>query len=158
MDNKMLFPAPLRHKLVLTGIIGTICLMIGIALFIFLKDRTMLLLSIAVCCMCAFRAVSIYRIGRNQAYEVVEGVCASIAPKLFGKYRKIKIKDSDGNESTLLLGKHDRIRIGYLYRFYFKDIPRLTIGNERFDASFASDCFLGFEEIGIPESKADITE
>ena len=42
-------PAPLRRRLILTVLLGFACLLIGLAMFLFAKDRIMLLLSGAVC-------------------------------------------------------------------------------------------------------------
>lgn len=149
MANKLDFPAPLRRKLLLTTVIGVACFLIGFALFLFLKDQTTLLLSFTVLAMSLGQAISYYRILSTQAYEIVEGTCVAIAPKPLRKYRKIKIMDSDGNEISLLLDKQSKIKIGYQYRFYFKDTDRLTIGSEYFDSALNSDCFLGFEEVGV---------
>lgn len=73
----------------------------------------MLFLSFAVFAASAGRALSYYRIIIDKSYENVEGVCDSIVPKPLRKYRKIKIMDCDGNESTMLLGKQSKVKIGY---------------------------------------------
>ena len=112
-------PAPLRRKLFLTGIIGAGCLLIGAAMCFILKDRIMLFLSLAVFAASVVRVLSYYRIITDKSYETVEGVCVSVVPKPLRKYRKIKIMDGDGNESTMLLGKQSKVKIGYRYRFYF---------------------------------------
>ncbi len=109
----------------------------------------MLLLSMAAFAMCMVDAVSCHRIMTEHTYEVVEGTCVAISPKPLRKYRKVRIMDDHGIESALLLNKQATIRIGYRYRFYFKDTQRLTIGNQQFNAALSSDCFLGFEEIGV---------
>lgn len=140
------FPSPIRRKLFLTVLLGGVCLLIGLAMFLFAKDRIMLLLSGAVCIACLLRAWSLFQTVRRGEYETVEGVCTAITPKPLRKYRKISVTDDDGNESALLLGKQAKIRIGKRYRFYFKKTQRITVGNEYFDMSLSSDCFLGFEE------------
>ena len=81
----------------------------------------------------------------QREYEVVEGTCVGIVPKMLGRYRKIKIMDDEANESTLLLDKQSKIKIGDRYRFYFKKTTRVTLGNEYFDSALSSDCFLGYE-------------
>ncbi len=142
-------PAPLRQKFWLTGMVGILCLLVGIAMFLLWKDRTMLFLSFAVFAMCIGKAMSYRRILTDGAYEVVEGTCVAISSKPMRRYRKIKIMDNDGNEGALLLSKQAKIKIGYRYRFYFSDTQRLTIGNEYIDSSLSSDYFLGYEELGV---------
>lgn len=141
-------PLPLKRKLYLTVILGLLCLLIGIAMFLLLDDRMMLFLSLAVCCLSLCKAVDYYRIIAGRSYEMVEGTCVAITPKPLRKYRKIKIMDDNGNESSLLLGKQSKVKIGFRYRFYFKETRRLSLGSEYFDSALSSDCFLGFEELG----------
>ena len=148
MEKVIKAPTPLRNRLLLTALLGVVCLLIGLAMFLFAKDRVMLLLSAMVCIFSFYRAWSIYRVISRQEYEVVEGTCVGIVPKPLRKYRKIRIMDDEGNESALLLGKYSKIKIGFRYRFYFKKTQRLTLGNEYFDSALSSDCFLGYEELG----------
>lgn len=150
------FPTPLRQKLLLTGGIGMACLLVGLSVFLLLKDSMMLLLSAAVCGMSMAKAFSFYRLMRAQAYEVVEGTCVSIAPKPLRKYWKVQIMDDNGNETTLLLTKQAKIQIGARYRFYFKHAQRLTVGSGYFASPLSADCFLGFEEVdadALPERR-----
>ena len=88
-----------------------------------------------------------FRVASKKDYEIVEGTCSAIAPKLLPKFRKIKITDDEGNETTLLLSKQSKMSIGERYRFYFKKTTRVTLGNEYFDSALSSDCFLGYEPI-----------
>lgn len=141
-------PFPLRRKFYMTGLLGLLCLLIGIAVYFFSKDRTMLMLSGVVCILCILRAYSIFRIITDEQYETVEGTCVGIMPKPLRKYRKVRIMDDEGNESSLLLNKQSKVKIGYRYRFYFKKTQRLTLGNELIDSSLSSDYFLGYEELG----------
>lgn len=139
-------PLPLKRKIMITILVGLICLVIGIAIFIISNDKIMLILSLAVCGISVYKAFSIYQIILKKQYEVVEGTCVGIVPKPLRKYRKIRIMDDEGNESTLLLHKQSKIKIGDRYCFYFKQAAHLTLGNEYLDAATSSDCFLGYEE------------
>lgn len=139
------FPAPLKKKTVLTGLIGIGCLLVGIAFYIFGKDLIMLLLSIGIFLFSIYKAITLYLIASKGAYEKVEGVCTSIAPKLFGRYRKIKIVDEEKNERSLMIAKSSKIKVGDDYRFYFTRTEKLTISKEQFDLPDYSDTFLGYE-------------
>ena len=145
MDKWTTFPAPLKRKMILTALIGVGCLLVGVAFTIFAKDTMMLFLSIAVCAFSFYKSFSMYQVARKKEYEIVEGTCTSIVPKLLRKFRKIKITDDEGNEMTLLLNQQSKVAIGERYRFYFKKTTRMTIGNEYFDSALSSDCFLGYE-------------
>lgn len=141
-------PLPIKRKFFLTGIIGTICLLVGIAMFLLLKDKMMLFLSLAVCVLSIGKALEYYRVMAGEEYEVVEGTCVAVMPKPLRRYRKIKIMDDNGNGSTMLLGKQSKVKIGYRYRFYFKETQRISLGSEYLDSAMSSDCFLGYEELG----------
>ncbi len=147
MDKWNSFPTPLKRKMLLTALVGIGCLLVGIAFTIFAKDTMMLILSGAICAFCLFKAFTMYRVASKKDYEVVEGTCSAIVPKLFPKFRKIKITDDEGNETALLLSKQSKVSIGERYRFYFKKTTRVTLGNEYFDSALSSDCFLGYEAI-----------
>lgn len=147
MEERKPTPAPIRNKLILTAVVGVVCLLIGIAMFLFAKDRMMLFLSMTVFFISLYRAWTLWQVINKAKYEIVEGTCVGIVPKPLRKYRKIRMMDDEGNESALLIGKQSKIKIGSRYRFYFKDTQRFTIGSEYFDSALSSDCFLGFEEI-----------
>lgn len=141
-------PAPLHRKFYMTGFLGLLCFLIGIAVYFFSRDGTMFLLSAAVCLLSIAKAYSIFRLVIKKEYEIVEGTCVGITPKPLRKYKKIRIMDDDGNESALLLSKQSKVKIGYRYRFFFKNTQRLTLGSEYFDSALSFDSFLGFEELG----------
>jgi hypothetical protein len=143
------FPFPLKRKLFLTIIIGFLCFAIGLVMYFMSKDIMMLFLSSLVFCMSFVKAFFLYRIIAEHKYETVEGTCVSITPKPLRKYRKIKIMDDFGTESSILLGKQTKLKIGFRYRLYFKQMPQqYTSGSEYFDSALSSDGFLGFEELG----------
>ena len=146
-DKWTSFPAPLKRKMLLIALVGIGCLLVGVAFTIFAKDMMMLFLSIAVCGFSLYKTFTMFRVASKKDYEIVEGTCSAIVPKLITKFKKIKITDDEGNETTLLLSKQSKVSIGERYRFYFKKTTRVTLGNEYFDSALSSDCFLGFEPI-----------
>ncbi len=141
-------PAPIKRKLFMTCLIGLLCLLIGIAMFLLVGDRIMLFLSLAVCVLSFGKAAGYYWIISGGKYETVEGTCVVVLPKPLRRYRKIKIMDDKGNEFSMLLGKQSKVKIGYRYRFYFKETQHISLGSEYLDSAMSSDCFLGYEELG----------
>ena len=148
MDKRLDIPAPIRQKLILTTVVGIVCMLTGLAMFIFAKDQIMLLLSASVCVLCIAKTYSLFRLAIKKEYETVEGTCVGISPKPMRKYRKIRIMDDEGNESAVLLNKQSKVKIGYRYRFFFKQTQRFSLGSEYLDAAMSSDHFLGYEELG----------
>ena len=146
-DKWTSFPAPLKRKMLLIALVGIGCLLVGVAFTIFAKDMMMLFLSIAVCGFSLYKSFTMFRVASKKDYEIVEGICSAIVPKLITKFKKIKITDDEGNETTLLVPKQSKVAIGERYHFYFKKTTRVTLGNEYFDSALSSDCFLGFEPI-----------
>ena len=74
MDKILNAPAPLRRRLILTVLLGFACLLVGLAMFLFAKDRIMLLLSAAVCILSFCRAYTFYRAISKKEYEVVHEI------------------------------------------------------------------------------------
>ncbi len=155
MEHLKSAPAPLRRKFYMTGLLGLLCLLIGIAVYFFSKDSTMLLLSGVVCVLSMLRAYSILRTITGKQYETVEGTCVGIMPKPLRKYRKIRIMDDEGNESAVLLNKQSKVKIGYRYRFFFQKTQRFSLGSEYLDTAMSSDHFLGYEELGELNNSAE---
>lgn len=125
-------------------------------MFILFEDKVMMFLSLAVCVLSLGKALGYYRVIAGEEYEVVEGTCVAVMPKPLRRYRKVKIIDDGGNEATMLLDKHSKVKIGYRYRFYFKETERISFGSDYLNSAMSSDCFLGYEELG--EFSAETTE
>ena len=54
------------------------------------------------------------------------------------------------------LYKQSKVKIGYRYRFFFRQTQRFSLGSEYLDTAMSSDHFLGYEELG--EFAAETTE
>ena len=54
------------------------------------------------------------------------------------------------------VGKQSKVKIGYRYRFYFKETQHISLGSEYLNSAMSSDHFLGYEELG--EFAAEATE
>ena len=153
-------PKPLLHKIIITPLIGTGCLILGTAMFIGAGDRTLLLLSGVLFLACAWKAFGYYRIAVKEHYEIISGTCVRILPQPIGKFRKVQIMDENGVETTLRLPKQNCFQIGAKYRFYFSTRFNLTLGGEALTAALSTDSLLGYEEIPetdetAPEENAD---
>lgn len=142
------FPPVLFRKWLLTNVVSIGGLGIGVVYYFIAGDGIFLGLSAIVFLFGILRGVSLYRLTARGDYERVEGTCIRITLKPLRKCRQIKIMDSQGVESTLMLTKQTKIKIGYRYRFYFKKDARPLLGSEYLDTALSTDCFLGCEELG----------
>lgn len=142
------FPPVLFRKWLLTNAVAAGCLGIGCAYYFAAKDGIFLGLSGLVFLFGLLRGVFLYRLIAHNEYEPVEGICVGIAANPLRKCRQVRIMDDQGSESTLMLAKQAKIKIGYRYRFYFKKDARPFLGSEYFDTALSTDCFLGYEELG----------
>ena len=126
-------------------------MLFGLIYFITMKDRVLLLLSVALLINCAWRAFSIYRIAVKEAYEIIEGTCVRVNPQLVGKLKTICIMDDAGTETTLRLSKNCNLRIGDRYRMYFDNRNQFRTGSGFIDKTLATGNFLGYEQIPVIE-------
>lgn len=147
-DEKKNMPPVLLRKAFLTILIGLGCFAVGAGYYLYCQDGTMLLLSGLVLLLSLFRAAGLYRTITEGKYEIVEGTCVGVSSMPFRRQLKVRIMDADGIETVLCLGKQARVKIGFCYRFYFKEEPRPSLGNEFLDTALVSGCLLSFEELG----------
>lgn len=143
------FPRPLLRRWLITALLGVVFFGVGLAVTLYMDDWGMFILSLILCVSTIIRAGLMFMTMHEKRYEIVEGTCVSVSRIPVGKKKKIRIMDNDGNETDLLLGRNDIVKIGHIYRFYFKDTERLTIGNSYLDSALNADCFLGYEQIGV---------
>lgn len=143
-------PRPLLRKLLLTPTIGAGCLILGIAIYLAMHDRTLLFLSGVLFGVSGYRTMQLYHIIRDKKYQILVGTCIAVLPRFPGQIRKIRILLDDTNEEqTLRLPKQYHFRVGGRYRFYFAcrdDVPLSTLQTSAFLDSLVADSFLGFSE------------
>lgn len=150
-------PKPLIRKMFFMLLIGIIYFSIGLAYYIFAKDKMFLALSVVILVISLYRAYIIYKIALKKQYEIVEGIVTKITPKLFYKQHIIYVKNNVGIESSLYLDKKNRIRIGNSYKFYFRmSDKQYTTGSDILDSALAYNQFLGFEELEISLDKSNL--
>ena len=106
------FPATLKEKFISLVVMCIIFWITGICVSLIFKDIAMFILSIILCVGCVIKAGMFYVTVSNEEYETVTGTCISVSPILIRKQKKIKISDNDGNERSLILGKHSKVDIG----------------------------------------------
>ena len=139
--------AILRRWLVLP-VVGTACLLTGMAVGITQADRVMLFLSLAVCAACFCKAALFYRAAARGEYTVLEGICVAVGQNPVQKSRKVKIVDAEDNIHVLALEKRVRLRTGHAYRFYLRQADTAQAS-----PLIPRDELLGYEEVecGDPE-------
>lgn len=141
-------PRVLLQKLLITLLLGAGCLAVGAAYYAAVRDTVFLALSGFLSVGCVWRSYCLYKMISGKNYIIFEGVCVGITPKPMRRYRNVRLMDTEGLESTLLLDKRTRVKIGVQYRIYFKQDGRSSLGSEYLDTSLSGDCFLGIEELG----------
>ena len=146
MDKLKDLPSVLMRKILFTLSLGCGCLGVGIVCFFAIGDHILLILSGFVFIFTLAKSVAIYRIAASQSFEIVEGICIGLSNKPFAKCRKIRIMNLDGIESSLMISKQLKFKIGCSYRFYFKAGSQPIFGSEYLDTSLSTDLFLGYEE------------
>jgi hypothetical protein len=140
-------PRVLLQKLFSPSLHGAGGRAVGAVYYIRCLDTVFLALTAPVCWL-VYRCYSLYRLIAGKHYCVTEGVCTGITPKPLRRYRSVRLMDAEGLETTLLLDKRTRVKIGFHYRIYFKQDPRPRFGSEYLDTALSGDCFLGMEELG----------
>ena len=141
-------PRVLFRKMALTALIGLGCFVVGIAYYLFAHDGIFLALSGLVLLFSLWRGYGVYAAIAKGKYEVVEGTCVGVTAKPLRKYNKVRIMDTDGNETTVCLGKQVKLKIGMQYRLYFKQVEHADLNSEYFNSALLSDQFLGLEALG----------
>lgn len=141
-------PGVLLQKALFTVLLGLGFLLVGVAYYIYEKDRIFLVLSVLMFVFSLMRSAGLYRTAAGEKYEIIEGTCVGISVKPFWKQTRVRLWGQNGVETTLCIGKQSKVKIGFRYRFYFKQNGQLTLGSEYLDTVLSTDHFLGFEELG----------
>lgn len=146
------FPFVLRRKILLTFLAGIASIAVSLVIFTVAADRILLVLGGFIFAASLVLGSSLWRTAACGRYEVVEGVCTSVTAPALHRYRKVQLVDAQGAETTLLLSKASRFRIGSHYRFYFQTGSRPAVGNDYLDAALSTNSFLGYEELETTSS------
>lgn len=141
-------PLVLRRKVFFTLLMGLLSITASFIIYVISADHVLLGLGGLIFIFCLFRGGALWRVVTRQDYEIISGICVGAGSLPLQKYRRVRILDENGRESTLLLNKQARINIGIRYCFYFQKYRQPVFGNEYLDASLSTDTFLGYEELG----------
>lgn len=139
------FPFVLRRKILLTALAGLASLAVSLVIFTATTDHILLALGGIIFIASLVLSGSLWSTAARGRYEVVEGVCTGVTTPALHRYRKVQLVDAQGAETTLLLSKASRFRIGSHYRFYFQTGSRPAVGNDYLDAALSTNSLLGFE-------------
>lgn len=142
------WPAALRRRWFLTVAAGGGFLLVGLAAFLALQDRVLLVISdlLAICTI--LQCLSCYRMVRSGSYEVVEGICIALDRPGLGRRRKVRLLLDDGNECAVVLDKQTKLRIGCRYRIFLRRGGSPEPGPEAFSQRLGGDLFLALEDLG----------
>ena len=146
------FPFVLRRKILLTALAGLASLAVSLVIFTATTDHILLALGGIIFIASLVLSGSLWSTAACGRYEVVEGVCTSVTAPALHRYRKVQLVDAQGAETTLLLSKASRVRIGSHYRFYFQTGSRPAVGYDYLDAALSTNSFLGYEELETTSS------
>lgn len=142
------WPPVLLRRLILSAGVGAGYLLIGLVLFFTTNDRVLLTISALLALCTILRCAALYRLARDGAYEVVEGVCIRVGSAHLRKQRSVCLLTLEGAEQSVTLDKRIRLRIGNCYRIYFQrpaiSAPELMPLQDL----LAGSQFLGLEDLG----------
>jgi len=155
-------PKPIFKRLLILFGGGAGCLLVGIIVALAAGDFVLLIMSTILSISFVAKGFLLRRkIKLGQIYST-SGVCVSIVPKMFGRYRRIELVDTNtGGDVHFILHKKVVFKVGHVYTCYF-DTP---IGNRPMhiksskvsfisaDMDLPTNGFLGFEDFGVYQEK-----
>ena len=152
------WPAVLRRRWLLTGAVGGLFLLVGLAAFFSLGDRVLLMLSgmLALCTL--LRCVAYYCTVQCGRYEAVEGTCVALGRAGLGRQRKVRLLLQDGRETVVTMDKRMDLRIRHRYRIFCRLNRARPHGEPIFQNSHAEASILALEDLGECRDDAAIEE
>lgn len=142
------WPAALRRRWLLTGAAGIGILLVGLAVFLSIGDRLLLMLSgmLALCTL--LRCAAYYRTIRCDRYEAVEGTCVAFGRAGLGRQRKVRLLLQDGRETVVTMDKQMDMRIGHQYRIFYRLESASPPGGGDSQDPLVVNLFLALEDLG----------
>lgn len=148
MGSMKEWPPALRRHWLLTIAAGCGFLIIGLAVFLAARDRTLLVIS-ALLALCTFlRCWDYHRAVRTGRYETVEGICIEFGRTGLGKQRTVRLLLYDGNEYVVRLDKRMQLRLGNCYRIFFRRDAPGAQSSVLVQEPYSGERFLALEDLG----------
>ena len=132
-------------RILILSVICVICLVVGIAYGIMTGDKTLVIMSVVICAVNAFKIWDIKTIEKRNAYIMIAGKCIESSYNFAGRYRSYKIQDGD-DVFEVSVPKNIRLETNREYIFYFKEFNFSVVNENRWLRNkVLSENFLGFE-------------
>ena len=147
------WPAVLRRRWLLTGAVGGLFLLVGLAAFFSLGDRVLLMLSGMLTLCTLLHCVEFYRTVRRRRYQAIEAACIALGRPSIGRRREIQLLLQDGREVVVTWDKRVNLRIGRRYRIFYRLDCAQPHGGAGLHDLPAGNLLLALEDLG--ESCAD---
>ena len=142
------WPAVLRRRWLLTGAVGGLFLLVGLAAFFSLGDRVLLMLSGMLTLCTLLHCVEFYRTVRRRRYQAIEAACIALGRPSIGRRREIQLLLQDGREVVVTWDKRVNLRLGRRYRIFYRlDCAPPHGGAELHDLP-AGNLLLALEDLG----------
>ena len=155
-------PKPVLMRLFMLFGGGVGCLIVGIFMSKMMGDWVLLAMSVILFISFLAKGFLLKRkINSTQIYKI-SGVCVSSAPKMFGRYKRIDLVDTQtGGEVSFIMPKKVVFKIGHVYTCYFENNFNDRLEDENnFEGGFFSmsvdlptNGFLGYENLGVYQEK-----
>jgi hypothetical protein len=133
---------------------GAGCMLVGSIVSLATGDTVVLIMSLILGISFISKGFLLRKkVRKGQVYSV-SGVCVSIAPKMFGRYRRIELVNTDtGDDVYFVLPKKILFKIGHVYTCYFDN---QLINNRAGGVDLPTNGFLGFQDFGIYQERPKI--
>ena len=161
-EKSKAIPKPVFVRLLMLFGGGLGCLIVGIVVSMVTGDRVLLGMSAILCVSFVIKGFFLKRKIRSGHIYGISGVCVSIVPKIFGRYRRIELVDTaTGGDLSFILPKKVVFKVGHVYTCYFDNqINNRSAGNSDPQGGFFStdidlptNGFLGYEDFGIYQER-----
>jgi len=148
-------PKPIMVRLLMLFIGGVGCLLVGLIVSLATGDLAVLSMSLILGASFIAKGFLLKKKINKELIFSVSGVCVSIAPKLFGRYKRIELVNTDtGDDVYFVLPKKVLFKIGHVYTCYFDN---QLINNQAGDFDLPTNGFLGFQDFGVYQERPKIT-
>jgi len=155
-------PKPIFMRLLMLFGGGVGCLLVGLIVSLVTGDLVLLAMSAVLSIAFIVKGFLLRRkISIGQIFST-SGVCVSIVPKMFGRYRRIELVDTaTGDDVHFILPKKVTFKVGHVYTCYFDSqisSRPISINNPKggfinADMDLPTNGFLGFEDFGVYQEK-----